>query len=101
MIEEGRGDKPGGGAPDARSAGVVAGRARRAGALLVVLILYAVLAALAHRYAYFEWDLRLERGIQSIHGLGFAALMRWVSLPGDGWAPFILVIVTGVSLLAA
>jgi hypothetical protein len=30
------------------------------------LVLYAALAGLAHHYAYFGWDLQLERSIQSI-----------------------------------
>jgi membrane-associated phospholipid phosphatase len=70
-------------------------------AFAVGLGVYAVLAVLAHRYAYFGWDLKIARGIQSIQSTGFRALMVWVSALGSGWLPFALVIVTGLVLLKA
>src|SRR5215469_3521135 len=70
-------------------------------AFAAVLLIYAVLAVLAHRYAYFTWDLELARWIQSISFPGFHTLMKWVSLAGNGSTPFILVIVTAVVMLFA
>jgi len=67
--------------------------------VLVGLCLYAVLAVLAHRYAYFEWDLRLERDIQSISLPGFASLMIGVSVLGNTWVPTIIVILVGVAFI--
>lgn len=58
---------------------------------------YTVLAALAYRYAYFDWDLALARHIQSISLPGFRTLMICVSQLGSGWFPTALV--GGVSLL--
>jgi len=51
----------------------------------VSLCVYAVLAVLAHRYAYFDWDLSLARSIQSISIPGFETAMLGVSLFGNGW----------------
>ena len=46
---------------------------------LIVMIsgmsVYAVLAVLAHHYAYFDWDLSIARYIQSINFPGFRTLM--------------------------
>ena len=82
-----------------RPAESVIKRVRWAEAVLALaLILDAGLAALARHYAYFEWDLNLERWIQSIHAFGFDVLMRAVSLLGDGWRPFGLVMAAGVLL---
>ena len=53
----------------------------------VALVLYAALAAFAHYFAYFSWDLRLERTIQSITLPGFYTLMRLISMLGNGWVP--------------
>jgi undecaprenyl-diphosphatase len=64
------------------------------------LILFAVLAVLAHEYAYFAWDLRLARAIQSVDLPGWAALMRWASLFGDGATPWGLTIVTALLFIA-
>src|SRR5262249_48536720 len=47
-------------------------------AFLLFLCAYSVLAVLAHRYAYFDWDLELERYIQSISVPGFASVMIFV-----------------------
>src|SRR5215831_5451029 len=64
---------------------------------LFCLLAFALLAVLANRYAYFEWDLALARDIQSISLPGFSSAMVGVSLLGDGWLPWALVILTGVA----
>src|SRR5262249_35007629 len=66
----------------------------------VVLVLYAILAMFAQRYAYFHWDLSLGGAIQSIDAPGFRAMMVGVSALGSGWLPFSIVILTSVSLIA-
>jgi len=60
------------------------------------LIIYGVLAVLAHRYAYFGWDVTLARSIQAVSLPGFGALMTAVSLLGNGWIACPLVIVAGL-----
>jgi undecaprenyl-diphosphatase len=65
------------------------------------LILYAALAGFAHYYAYFGWDLELERSIQAITLSGFNTLMRLVSMIGNGWVPVALVSIAGLTLLFA
>ncbi len=69
--------------------------------LLVALCLYAVLAVLAHRYAYFAWDLSLARSIQSISLPGFKTVMISVSLLGNDWIPWTMVVLTGLGLIKA
>ncbi|HSB09714.1 MAG TPA: phosphatase PAP2 family protein [Blastocatellia bacterium] len=66
---------------------------------LISLCVYAVLAVLAHRYAYFEWDLAVARRIQSISIAGFRTVLESVSFLGNGWVPWLLVIVVGVVLI--
>jgi membrane-associated phospholipid phosphatase len=65
----------------------------------VVLIIYGVLAVLAHRYAYFDWDVTLARGIQAVSLPGLDALMSAVSLLGNGWIACPLVIIAGLALI--
>ncbi|MEK6406549.1 MAG: phosphatase PAP2 family protein [Acidobacteriota bacterium] len=80
----------------------IARRARWAAMVfLVTLSMYAVLGLLAHHYAYFEWDLALARSIQSISVPGFDTLMIAVSLLGDGWIAWPLVIATGLAMIKA
>ncbi len=67
----------------------------------LALGLYAVLAVLAHRYAYFRWDLALARSIQSVTLPGFYTLMVWVSALGSGWLSVALVVGAGLFLIAA
>ena len=67
----------------------------------VVLILYAALAGLAHHYAYFGWDLQLERSLQSITLPGFDTAMRLVSMLGNGWVPVASVSVAALVLAFA
>lgn len=74
-------------------------RARRLEILLGAgLSLYAVLAALAYRYAYFSWDLKLARRIQAVSIPGFDTLMDWTSMPGNGWTAWVLVSLTAIVL---
>jgi membrane-associated phospholipid phosphatase len=63
------------------------------------LCVYAVLAVLAHRYAYFAWDLSVARLLQMISLPGFDTLMNAVSLLGNGWIAWSLVVVAGLVLL--
>jgi membrane-associated phospholipid phosphatase len=82
------------------SAPRAAARARWAETVfLVALAVYAALAVLAHRYAYFDWDLSLALSLQSISIRGFEGAMIGVSLLGTGWVAWPLVIVTGIVLI--
>ena len=59
------------------------------------LAAFALLTAFAYFNAYFGWDLRAARAVQSVEGVyGF---MRVVSMVGDGWTPYAL---TGATALA-
>jgi undecaprenyl-diphosphatase len=60
------------------------------------LMAYAVLALFAYYYAYFGWDLRAARAIQSVGLPGWFEFMRWVSWVGNSWTPHAL---TGVTAL--
>jgi len=63
----------------------------RAQALYIVaLVPFAVLAAFAYIYAYFGWDLRVTRSLQSFDAPVFAGLMQFVSLFGNRWIPYAL-----------
>jgi undecaprenyl-diphosphatase len=74
-------------------------RARRLEIVLGIgLCLYSILAVLAHIYAYFSWDLRLARLIQSIDFPGFDSLMIWTSFLGNGWAPWVLTFIISIVL---
>ena len=66
---------------------------------LMTLCVYSVLAVLANRYAYFAWDLSLARSIQSISIPGFEKVMIGVSLFGNGWIPWVLVVGAGLALV--
>ena len=82
------------------SAPRTAARARWAETVfLMMLCVYAALAVLAHRYAYFDWDLTLAHSIQSISIRGFETAMIGVSLLGNGWVAWPLVVVTGIALI--
>ncbi|HJQ31807.1 MAG TPA: phosphatase PAP2 family protein [Pyrinomonadaceae bacterium] len=64
------------------------------------LLAFAVLALLAHVYAYFAWDLRLARAVQSIDLPGWGEFMRLVSIPGNHWHPHALATLTGLVFFA-
>ncbi len=79
-----------------------AARARRVETVFgSALIVYSALAVLAHRYAYFSWDLNFARFVQEIKLPGFETLMIWTSVPGNGLIPWALVIATGAVLILA
>src|SRR5215471_14272364 len=81
------------------SAPRAAARARWAEiAFVVALCIYTVLAVFAHRYAYFAWDLALARRIQSVSLPGFHWAMVDVSILGNGFVPWLLVVGTGLAL---
>lgn len=64
------------------------------------LAAFAVLAVLAHAYAYFAWDLRLARAIQSVDAPAFAAFMDWVSIFGNRWTPHAMTAASALLFLA-
>ncbi len=55
------------------------------GYLLAAIIVFAILAVLAHTVAYFAFDLVISRGVQTVNVAWFDALMRLVSW--FGFAP--------------
>lgn len=65
------------------------------------LAVYAVMAVLANRYAYFAWDISLARAVQSVTLAGFHTLMVAVSWIGSGLFPFLMVTTTGFALIKA
>ena len=67
---------------------------------IMALAAFAVLAFYAYTNAYFGWDLRTSRAIQTISAPGFAALMEGVSLFGNGLTPWILTTVVALLFLA-
>ena len=75
---------------------MAARRAQTVSAL--ALCAFIALAVLAHRFAYFGWDLALARSLQSLHWL--FTPMRLVSIFGDGWVPFALTLATATAFLA-
>ena len=79
--------------------------ARRAGWAEIVfasgLVVYAVMAVLAHYYEHFGWDIGVRDFIQSITVPGFGTLMTWISVLGNGWVPVALVGGFGLGLIAA
>jgi membrane-associated phospholipid phosphatase len=78
-----------------------AARARWAEIVFIISFsLYAVLAVLAHYYAYFDWDVSINRAIRSITLPGFNPLMIWLSWLGSDLVPLVLVVGTGVALMA-
>ncbi|HYP52550.1 MAG TPA: phosphatase PAP2 family protein [Pyrinomonadaceae bacterium] len=54
------------------------------------LALFALMAALARYNAYFGWDLRAARAVQSVDAPGVREAMEAASFFGDGWTPWIL-----------
>lgn len=74
---------------DARAIATPAWRRYRAalfeGYLVVAIIIFAILAVLAHTIAYFTFDLTITKEIQAFHGVIFDAIMRF--LTWMGYAP--------------
>ncbi len=65
-------------------------------AYLLALAAFAVLAVFARIYAYFDWDLRAARWLQTLDVPGLDRLMRAASVFGNGWHGWAL---TTVSVL--
>ncbi|HEY0405756.1 MAG TPA: phosphatase PAP2 family protein [Pyrinomonadaceae bacterium] len=63
------------------------------------LLVFGALALFAHFRAYFDWDLRIERGLQSLNWPGLFDLMRAVSVFGNRWIPSALTAVTAIIFL--
>ncbi len=59
---------------------------------IVALLLFATLAVCARVNPYFAWDLSGERELQELHNPAFFALMRFVSVFGNGPVPVALTI---------
>lgn len=57
---------------------------------IAALAVFAVLALLAHLYAYFGWDLAASTWLQTLPVPGLYTFMRVVSLAGDRWIPWAL-----------
>ena len=64
------------------------------------LAAFAVLAVLAHAYAYFAWDLRAARAVQSFDSPAWAAFMDWVSFFGNRWTPDAIAVLTALAFFA-
>ncbi len=65
----------------------------------VGLLAFAALALFAYFNAYFGWDLRAARAVQSVDAPWFAELMRQASVFGDGWTPHVLAALTAFIFL--
>jgi membrane-associated phospholipid phosphatase len=75
-------------------------RARRNNLLFVTaLISYLALAVMAYFTNYFAWDKKIEDAIQRATLPGFHELMIGLSILGDRWIPFALVIVVSLLLI--
>jgi undecaprenyl-diphosphatase len=64
------------------------------------LAAFAVLALFAYFNAYFGWDLRVARAVQSLDAPFFAGFMRDVSRIGSGLVPWVLTSVVALLFLA-
>jgi membrane-associated phospholipid phosphatase len=62
------------------------------------LLAFAALTFSAYTYAYFGWDLRAARALQSLTGLH--EFMRVVSIPGDRWNGHVVAAATVLCFLA-
>ncbi len=63
---------------------------------ITALVIFAILAVLAHVYAYFSWDVIAANTVQTLPVPGLLRFMRVVSLAGDKWIPWTL---TGVAAI--
>ena len=62
----------------------------------LALAMFALLALFARFNAYFGWDLRVARAVQSLAWPGLADFMTIVSLLGNGWTPYALTTATAI-----
>jgi hypothetical protein len=90
-------------APEAAEVAAPAQRRRESRRLLRAEVYYAaglatfaVLAVLAHAYAYFAWDLRLAHALQSVDFPGWGEFMSFVSVFGNRWHPHALATATAI-----
>lgn len=63
----------------------------------VALSVFALLALFARFNAYFGWDLRVARAVQSLSLPGLTGFMAFVSLFGNGWTPYALAATTVIA----
>jgi membrane-associated phospholipid phosphatase len=68
-------------------------------AYVIGLAAFGVLALYAHFRTYFEWDLRIERGLQALNVPGLFDVMYTVSVFGNKWIPWALTIVSALVFL--
>lgn len=67
---------------------------------VTALAAFSVLALFAHFDAYFGWDLKISRGVQTLDVPGLFTFMRGVSVIGNRWYPYALAIVTVIAFFA-
>ena len=63
------------------------------------LLAFAALALFAYFNAYFGWDLRAARAVQSVEAPWFSEFMLQASVMGNGWTPHILTALTVFAFL--
>ncbi len=63
------------------------------------LMAFAVLAFLAYSHAHFGWDATIQQRVRSISLPGFSALMRIISIPGNGKIPHMIAALSAVMFL--
>lgn len=66
----------------------------------IMLLAFAVLAVFAYFDTYFDWDLKLARGLQNLPVPGLLDFMRGVSFFGNKWKPYAITTVTTIVFLA-
>ena len=80
---------------------LAARRLRRAELIyFAVLVLFAALAVLSHRAAYFGWDVAGAQALQQWPVPGLRSVMLFVSFFGNDWHPFALTTATCLLFLA-
>ncbi len=65
----------------------------------IALVAFGILAVCANVYAYFAWDLIVTRFIQGLDAPFMPALMRLISLPGNGATPYVIAATTIIAFL--
>lgn len=67
---------------------------------ITALVIFAILAVLAHLYAYFSWDVAASTSVQALPPREFwQRFMRVASLAGDKWIPWTLTTVAALLFL--
>jgi membrane-associated phospholipid phosphatase len=67
----------------------------------MAMMLFAGLALLAHFNTYFDWDLVISKGLQNLKSPEMFAFMRFISLFGDKWIPWMIAGVTVILFLVS